>query len=246
MPEETSTSSSTLKGYLKLFGAFILGAVVSPILGEIAKRGLNTFEVWRSGPRIEVCAPLQQAKLIVRKNNEIVADEDMRFPNETVIVLESGGNDLSNVKLMARPLSMTGAEPTLLLSKVTSSDNLGADLIDVSFEQSTTQIDIELLRSNETVFIDGLFDQPISYIVEMSWDGGSLEVHGMPGCSNVSQDFQTSPVVDVYNYISPECSGIEGSCEIEAVNVPFSVDEDGVVPTVEEVIYMFGERVVRQ
>lgn len=225
---------------------FVLGGIVTPFLSQSVSALFKWFLEVRAAPQVVMCAPLQESRLIVRSDDEIIHDVEYGFPNDTLTSFQAGRNMLENVELLIYPLGRHQKMPILYYANVQTSDRMAIDDSTVKVEDSYISLQMPFLKAQEIVFIDLMFGQPVALLMEVRADDYSERFTGVPGCPDAPQSISSPPTENMFEYFFSEC-GENGDerCGIPATPGDGLQFEAGVVPQFEEVIIRHNKRVYR-
>jgi hypothetical protein len=156
---------------------------------------------------------------------------------------------LENVEILLYPLSHHGRRPVIYTSNVQTSDRMAAGDSVVEVDGASISLRMPFLKAQEVVYIDVLYGQPVSILMEVRADNYSARFTGVAGCANAPRSISSPPTVSIFEYFWAACgdSGDE-PCGIPATpegGLEFNVSDDGVPPTFEEVIIWGNERISR-
>lgn len=236
--------------YAFLAIGFVLGGIVTPALdNSVDLLFQRTYEA-RNEPQAIICAPLQESRLVVRNGDEIVHDVEYGFPNDTMTAFLAGEEMLEDVELLLYPLGHHRRSPEVYYATVHTSDKMASRDTAVEIKGASISISMPFLKAQEIVYIDVLFGQPVTMLLEVRANDFSSKYHGVAGCANTPDHIESPPIELVYEYELSNC-GTSGDevCGIPATSdggLEFTVGEDGETPTFEEIIIRNDERIYRQ
>lgn len=233
-----SSSTNTVKKWtvptsVKLLGAFLVGSIITPFLSKYAEKlAEGVFE--KKTIRIEGCAPLKDARILIRKatdkGDELIADQKIEHINETSVFVQNlTDKSIKNATLTVYPLSQFSAEPEVWYSRMYASSIKGASAYKVGKSKSAYQITIPTLNTDEFILIETKFGEPIGYVVELFSEEVSKKVAVEPGCADGSYIKSPPPTV-FYDYYGDKCQKPEKArgavrCKNE-IQTPIQVTED--------------------
>ena len=239
-------SSSKFAKALYSLAVFLAGSLIGPPIGEFGKTIFAQYQKIGNAPLVAICAPLQDARTVVRKRSKIVGDHLMGYPNPTTVAFTSDKGDFKNLRILAYPLTSDRKKPVLYQARVVSSDLLSSEKMEARVDESAIRVEVPALRSGSTIFIEALFGEPIHFLVEVSADDYSANFIAVPGCSNAPKSIKTLPTKDIFNYRLATCGAKKSEpCDIPGFTAEFTVDADGIQPEFEEFIISNNQRLFR-
>ncbi|MEG9502592.1 MAG: hypothetical protein MIN69_12160 [Methylorubrum extorquens] len=218
---------------VKYFGAFLVGSIITPFVTKYTEKfAEGIFE--KKTIRIEGCAPLKDARLLIRKptdkGEELIADQKIEHINETSVFVQNlTDKPIKNATLTVYPLSQSSAEPEIWYSRMYASSIKGASAYKVGKSKSAYQINIPILNTDEFILIETKFGEPIGYVVELFSEDMSKKVGIEPGCADGSY-IKSSPPTVFYSHYGNKCQKPEKArgavrCN-NTIETPLQITED--------------------
>jgi hypothetical protein len=198
---------------LFLFAPMIFSIVYVYFFEDENRRSQATNEL-----EITVCAPLLDARLVVRdQSGNVVEERPIETLNETrVLIQNQTGKPIASGTLTVRAISFSKAEP-ILLSFAVSGESSTSQSIKTQRSSNSLSIAFDRLADKEFIAIDGNFANPIGYLIDFQADAVRKKEHVGPGCnSNVDLE-EGVTAKQHFEYISPKCkkgSGTELDCKL--------------------------------
>lgn len=167
----------------------------------------------------------------------------MGHPNPTSIFFFSNKSELNDLQMLVYPLGHHENDPIIYQSRISSSDIISGQDVEVTIEKGIMRIIIPHMAPKEFIHIEALYGQPISLILEVRSEDFVHEFHGVAGCSGIPESFSGPPAEVIHQYVLSICgeNGDE-ACGISGASFEFEVTEESVMPTLEQWIVSDGEK----
>lgn len=234
-------------GRKPVFWMVVGGAIVfvaTNFFGEPIKQfGGDLYSSYRDqqdAPSAFVCAPLQEARAIVRQGDNIIHDGKIGHPAPVTLAFSSNATSLKDLSLLVYPLGSHSQNPKLYFASVESSDLTNGNELKMSVDNGEIKIDIPEMPPNEMVILEATYGQPVTIILEARAVDYADEFHGIAGCPSVAESFSTPPALLVAKFFPEDCPG--GDCEVESYSYEFTLEENGELPVIEQWIVVRGEK----
>lgn len=211
----------------------MFGNIVSPFTSKYFEKWAETvFD--RKSIRIEACAPLKDARILIRKETdkgeEIISDHKIEHINETTVFVQNlTDKPIKNATLTIYPLSQSSTNPEIWYTHMYASSIKGTSSYKVAKSKSAYQISIPIFNIDEFIMIETKFGEPIGYVVELFSEEISKKEGFEPGCADGSY-IKSEPPTFFYSYYGNHCEKpkdvrAEVECKNE-ISTPFNITED--------------------
>lgn len=181
------------RNYGPLLLAFVSGGIFLPFLTPTLSHFGNKLERIIFGNKnivaIAVCAPLKNARLILRARSssgtKLLFDAPLSVMNDTrIIVTNTSGAAIKKMTITALPIPGGDSKATPLYSFVYTSSIRGSKEYEPTLdrENGLIELDIPALNPDEIVVINTGFSVPVGFLVEVFGEGVAKQSYFEAGC----------------------------------------------------------------
>ena len=243
------------KGWkLTIAGAltFLLGALLSPIIGQWGARLGEILGPPQKEVLVAACSPLQEARMVLRygeqRSSEIIANKRMDFMNETqVLVINNTDQKLTNVTLLIYPIFASGESDKTLFTIMYAGALVGSSSYVVDRKADSYIIRAPVIHAGEYIHVQNHLSQPASYIIELTSDQLTRKAAFAPGCLTGFPDkFKITIPRPFFRYTGERCKdqGIKEPISCTTASPSFDIPEKakGQELTIETIVINYGKR----